>query len=95
MHSLAHARALLVETDGEHARAAELFAGAAENWRGFGSVVKEADALVGQGRCLTACRDLHADQSLRQVRALFEQMGARPHIHECDSLIAQASKLSS
>jgi len=50
----------------------------------------------GSKRGLCETRDYSkADQPLRQARALFDQMGARPCINECDTLIAQASKLSS
>jgi hypothetical protein len=58
-------------------------------------VLEQAHALLGQGRCLTALADPEADQPLRQARALFDRMGARPRINDCDTLIARASKLSS
>ena len=58
-------------------------------------MLEQAHALLGQGRCLTLIGDLQADQPLRQARHLFDQMGGRPRVQECDSLIAKASKRSS
>ena len=83
------------ETAGRHPEAAALYADAAERWERFTAVLEQAYALLGRGRCLTALADLHADRPLRHARALFEEMGARLRIAECDSLIARAGKLSS
>ncbi len=94
-HSLATARALLAEAEGEYRAAADQFADAAERWERFGAVLEQAYALLGHGRCLVALGDPAADGTLRDARALFETMGARPRIDECDTLIARASKLSS
>ncbi len=58
-------------------------------------MIEQAHALVGQGRCLVAARDANADVPVRRARALFEQMGAHRRVDECDSLIAQASRLTS
>jgi hypothetical protein len=93
-HALVTAAALLAEARGD-AEAAERFADAAARWEGFGGVLEHAYALLGQGRCLAALGDPTADQALRQARALFDEMGARPRIDECDNLIALAIKLSS
>ena len=54
-----------------------------------------AHALLGHGRCLTAVGGPGADSPLRRARALFDQMGARRRVDECDTLIARASKLTS
>jgi hypothetical protein len=58
-------------------------------------VIEQAHALLAQGRCLTAVGDPGADQPLRQARDLFDGMGARRRVAECDNLIAEASKLTS
>ena len=58
-------------------------------------VPERAYALLGQGRCLTILGDPAADQPLRQARALLDQMGARPRVAKCDTLIAQAGRRSS
>jgi tetratricopeptide (TPR) repeat protein len=94
-HALVTAAALLAEARGAYAEAAERFADAAAGWEGFGGVLEHAYALLGQGRCLAALGDPTADQALRQARALFDEMGARPRVDECDNLIALTSKLSS
>ena len=94
-HALCAARAQLAEHAGDHAEAATLYADAAQRWEQFTSVLEQAHALLAQGRCLTHTGDPTADQPLRQARALFEQMGARPRIQECDTLIAHAARLSS
>ncbi len=94
-HALASARALQAEASGDGAQAAGLHAEAAGRWEQFSNVLERAHALLGQGRCLTALADPGADQPLRQARALFTDMGARPRVTECDTLIAQTAKLSS
>jgi class 3 adenylate cyclase/tetratricopeptide (TPR) repeat protein len=94
-HSLATCRALLADARGEYVEAARLFANAAERWEAFGAVIEQAYALLGQGRSLVALGHPEADQPLRQARGLFDAMGARPRVGECDALIAHAGKLSS
>ena len=89
------AQALLAEARGDHQVAAESFADAAARWNGFGAGLEHAYALLGQGRCLAALRDPAADTTLRRARELFQQMGARPRIDECDSLIGQTAAVSS
>ena len=94
-HALVTTSALLAESRGEHADAAERFSDAAGRWDAFGARLEQAYALLGQGRCLAAVGDSGADVPLRQARALFDEMGARPRVDECDTLIARASALSS
>ena len=72
-----------------------MYADAAARWEQFTEVLEQAHALLGQGRCLTVVGDPGADLPLRQARALFDRMGARRRIDECDDLIARASKLTS
>ena len=45
------ALACLAEAHGESAKAADLYRDAAEHWASFGSVVEQAYALLGAGRC--------------------------------------------
>jgi len=94
-HALAAAQAIQAEIGGKHAAAAGLYADAAERWGQFTNVLEQAHALLGQGRCLFALGDPTADQPLREARRLFDRMGARPGVAECEALIAQASRLSS
>jgi class 3 adenylate cyclase/tetratricopeptide (TPR) repeat protein len=94
-NALVTVRALEAERAGEHAEAAARYADAATRWERFTEVLEQAHALLGQGRCLAAFGDPAADLRLRQARALFDQMGARRRVDECDRLIAGASKLIS
>jgi tetratricopeptide (TPR) repeat protein len=94
-HGLVTVRAIQAELAREHARAAALYADAADRWEQFTEVPEQAHGLLGQGRCLTAVGDPGADVPLRHARALFDHMGARRRVDECDKLIARASKLIS
>jgi len=94
-HALITVRAIQAERAGDHAEAAAHYAGSADRWEQFTEVLEQAHALLGQGRCLTAFGDPAADLRLRQARALFDQMGARRRVDECDRLIAGVSKLIS
>jgi tetratricopeptide (TPR) repeat protein len=86
-HALVTVRAIQAEQIGEDAHAAALYAEAAGRWHRFTSVLEEAYALLGQGRCLTVIGDPDADQPLGQARLLFAAMGARPRVEECNTLI--------
>ncbi len=94
-HALATVHAIQTEQAGDHPQAASLYADAAQRWEQFTNLLEQAHALLAQGRCQSHTGDPTADQALRQARALFEQMGARPRIDECDTLIARAARLSS
>ncbi len=94
-HALVTVRAIQAERAGEGAEAAALYADAADRWERLTEVIEQAHALLGHGRCLTAVGDPGADSPLRRARALFDQMGARRRVDECDTLIARASKLTS
>jgi class 3 adenylate cyclase/tetratricopeptide (TPR) repeat protein len=94
-HAHVVVRAIEAERAHEHRRAAALYADAAGRWEQFTELIEQAHALLGQGRCLVAVGDPGADRPLRRGRALFEQMGARARVVDCDELIARASRLSS
>ena len=85
-HALSACRAQLAEAAGEHAEAVALYAEAAERWRDFGNVPERANALLGQGRCLTAV-DKEAEVPLREARELFASMGFTPAVAEIDGLL--------
>ena len=55
--------------------AGELYRRAAERWADFGSVVEQAYALLGLGRCGDA-------QALREGEAIFARLGASPVLAE-------------
>jgi len=97
MHAYARraAEAQLAEARAEIVNAAKGYEEVAVAWRDFGFVPEQAFALLGHGRCLVALGDTAADQPLRDARAIFERLGARPSVEDCDALIARAMKLSS
>ena len=76
--SLALCRGLLMEARGEHARAAALFARAADAWR---AMPRPYDALLTQerqARCLTISGQLETGQAmLIEVLRGFSQLGAK------------------
>ncbi len=91
-HVIATGRALLAESAGELERAAEEFADAAARWHDFGVPYEEAQALLGQGRCLMALdRGPRAAAPLAAAREIFARLGAKPALAETDELIQQVS----
>ncbi|MFZ0323858.1 MAG: adenylate/guanylate cyclase domain-containing protein [Actinomycetes bacterium] len=95
-HALAAANAAIAEHRGDHQAAATSYADAAQRWEHFGVIPEHAYALLGQGRCLLALgRGAEATPALRQARTIFEQLQAAPALTETDTLIDQATALSS
>ncbi len=64
------ARALFAESRGGD-EAASAYRAAAERWDAFGSVIEQAYALIGAGRCGDA-------RALREGEAIFTRLGASP-----------------
>ena len=90
-HALIAARALLDEHAGRQAGAAAGFADAAARWHGFGVPYEEAQALLGQARCLLALdRAPEAATVLAEAREIFARLGAAPALGEADDLLASA-----
>ena len=88
-HALASAQASLAEARGEQTAAAVGFAAAAAAWHDFGVPYEEAQALLGQGRCLVAIgRAPEAAQPLREAREFFARLGAKPALVEVDQLLS-------
>ena len=91
-HVIATGRALLAESAGELERAAEEFADAAARWHDFGVPYEEAQALLGQGRCLVALgRAPEAAAPLAAAREIFARLGAKPALAETDELMRQVA----
>jgi hypothetical protein len=93
--ALAASQAQIEEARGDRERAAETFQNAAERLGLLGAGLERAFAVLGKGRCLASLQDPSAQPSVREARRLFAEMSARPRIDECDTLIAQTSRLSS
>jgi tetratricopeptide (TPR) repeat protein len=95
-HALITTTAALAEARGDRQAAADGYANAAERWEQFGVIPEHAYALQGHGRCLINLGQPHeAAPTLRQARALFDQLGAVPALAETDALLEQATALSS
>jgi class 3 adenylate cyclase len=90
-HALVTARALLDESAGRRREAAAGFADAAARWHGFGVPYEEAQALLGEGRCLLALeRAPEAAAPLEAAREIFARLGARPALGEAEQLLERA-----
>ena len=94
-HVLASARGAVAEARGDLPAAVDLYTEAARRWQAFGNVPERGHALLGQGRCLLALARPGADAPLRETRALFAGVGARPFVAEADALLRQALALTS
>jgi len=91
-HALTTCQALLDEAHGEHEAAAAGFADAATRWHDFGVPYEEAQALLGQGRCLFALgREAEAAEVLGQARGVFARLKAEPALAETDAMLASTS----
>ena len=94
-HVILTARALLAEQHGKHAEAASLFTDAAARWKRFEVPWEQAQALLGQGRCLLGLdRSIEAMEPLRAARDIFASLGANPLLTEANRLLAQATALT-
>jgi class 3 adenylate cyclase len=95
-HALITTTAALAEASGDHDAAADGYADAAGRWERFGVIPEHAYALQGHGRCLiNLCQPHAAAPVLHQARALFDRLGAIPALAETDTLLEQATALSS
>jgi hypothetical protein len=87
-HVLTTVGALLAESRGEHEAALAGLATAAAGWCEFGMPYEEAQALLGQGRCLVALgRGAEAAAPLAAAREIFARLGAKPAIAETGELM--------
>lgn len=95
-HALVAARAALAEAHGQVEAAATGYAEAAARWEGFGGRSEQAMALLGWGRCLLRLAEpARAAAVLQDAREILASCGMRPALDEADSLLAEASALSS
>ena len=86
-HALVTCRALVAETRGECEAALAGFADAVARWRDFGAPYEEAQALLGEGRCLVALgRAAEVAAPLAAAREIFTRLGAEPALAETEQL---------
>ena len=94
-HAAVTVRALLAEQHGKHAEAAALFMDAACLWERFEVPWEQAQALLGQGRCLVPLgRPAEAREPLRAARDIFASLGANPVLTDANRLLAEATALA-
>ena len=94
-HAAATARALLAEQHRDHAEAAALFTDAAGRWERFEVPWEQAQALLGQGRCLLALgRPAEGAESLSAARDIFAALGTSPVLADASRLLAEATALA-
>jgi hypothetical protein len=85
------ATAILEESRGEVAAAAERFRRSAQGWAEYGFVLEEARTRTGLGRCLLALgRTDEGRREVERARELLEPLRARPMLDEVDRVLAGA-----
>lgn len=95
-NALLSVQALLTEARGSAREAADLFARAAERWDKYGDVWERAQALLNRGRCMLTGGGRHgAARALKEARAIFVRLGAKPAIAATDLLLERALAASS
>jgi class 3 adenylate cyclase/tetratricopeptide (TPR) repeat protein len=89
-HSVAAGHALLAEASRDHETAAVRFAAAAAAWHDFGVPYEEAQAWLGEGRCLVRLgRAREAVLPLEQAREILARLGAKPALEETEEWLAR------
>jgi tetratricopeptide (TPR) repeat protein len=92
----ATAEAVVLEAEGSFEDAMRGYLDVAERWAGFSSVVEQAHALLGAGRCLLALgRPTEATEQLTAAREIWAPLGAKPYVDEIDGYLAEATALTS
>ncbi len=95
-NSMASARAMLAEMEGDHERASAAYRDAADRWEAFPAVLEHGLALMGAGRCLLALgRQNQGTERLRAARERFGALKAAPLVAEVDDLLALATSKTS
>lgn len=95
-NSMATARAVLAEADGDHGTALERYEDAAARWAAFPSALEHAHALAGAGRSLLALgRSQDATERLRTAGDRYASLKAAPLVAEVDELLAAATAKTS
>ena len=90
--ALTAAKAIVAEARGQHKAAVAGFADAAAGWPEFEMPYEEAQALLGEGRCLVALgRAPDAAVPLAAAREIFARLGAEPALAETDELMQRVA----
>ena len=95
-NSMATARAVLAEAEGDHGAALERYEDAAARWRAFPAVLEHGHALAGAGRSLLALgRPNEAADRLEEARDGYSSLRAAPLVAEIDAMLARAVEKTS
>ena len=95
-NSVASARAVLAEIEGDHEMASNLYDDATGRWGSFPSVLEHGHALAGAGRCLLELgRLLEAAERLGRARSAYASLKAMPLVAKMDGLLARATAKTS
>jgi class 3 adenylate cyclase/tetratricopeptide (TPR) repeat protein len=90
--ALASVASQLAEAGAEYETAAGGFSCVAGRWHDFGVPYEEAQALLGQARCLVALRRApEASAPLNAAREIFIRLGATPALAEIDLLLSEST----
>jgi class 3 adenylate cyclase/tetratricopeptide (TPR) repeat protein len=92
--SLLTAGAVLDEVRDNLEPALRAFRRAADEWREFGFLLEEGEALLGAGRTLVRLRRSEASGVLSQARVTFTRLGAAPLVEETDRWLDMAARLT-
>ena len=86
--------ALEAEHEGRLEQAAGHYAEVAPLWRSFGAPYEEAQALLGQGRCLVSIgRAEEASKPLRRAARVFKRLGADPALAQTTRLLGPRGRV--
>ena len=93
--SRAAALAIAAEATGRAGAAVGAYADVAARWHDFGVPYEAAQALLGKGRCLVVLgRAPEAAPVLKQARAIFKRLRAKPALEETDALLVQTGSVT-
>jgi class 3 adenylate cyclase/tetratricopeptide (TPR) repeat protein len=95
-NSMASARAMLAEMEGDDEGASAAYQDAADRWEAFPAVLEHGLALMGVGRCLMALgKQSQGTDRLRAARGRFGALKAARLVAEVDELLARATSKTS
>jgi class 3 adenylate cyclase/tetratricopeptide (TPR) repeat protein len=87
--SLASARAILAEAEGDHARAAGAYREAVDGWRAYGMPIELGQLLVGLARCERSLGRVDAARdAARAAIEVLTPLDAHPLAREAEGLLA-------
>jgi hypothetical protein len=95
-NSLASARAVLAELEGDLVASLDGYDDATTRWGAFPSVLETGHALAGAGRSLLGLgRANEAVERFRSARDRYRSLDAAPLVAEIDSMLARATAKTS